>query len=95
MTNFTDIATIMLKASISKKAFWDIAFLLTVFSPGQMLEIFKPKFPAIDIGYIIHSLTNFDDANLEPSPVQLRSKSWEEIKLELQHAVIEHTQSLL
>lgn len=79
----------------SKKDFWDIAFLLNNFSLAQMLEIFKSKFPSIDTGYIIHSLTNFDDANLEPSPVQLLPKTWEEIKLNLQHVVIEYTQSLL
>lgn len=79
----------------SKKDFWDIAFLLNNYSLTQMLEIFKAKFPAIDIGYIIHSLTNFDDANLEPSPVLLQPKTWGEIKSDMQQVVIEYTQSLL
>lgn len=79
----------------SKKDFWDIAFLLHSFSLGQMLEIFKSKFSAIDIGYIIQSLTNFDNAELEPSPVELLPKTWEEIKLELQNVVFEYTQSSL
>ena len=79
----------------SKKDFWDIAFLLNSFSLAQMLEIFKAKFPTIDAGYIVHSLTNFDNADLEPAPVQLVPKTWEEIKLDLQNAVIEYTQSLL
>jgi len=77
----------------SKKDFWDIGFLLNRFSLSQMLEIFKTKFSEIDIGYIIHSLTNFDNAELEPSPVQLLPKTWDEIKQDLQKAVIEYTRS--
>lgn len=98
LISLDDIIPMKLQAlsnRFSKQDFWDIAFLLNVFSLGQLLDIFKAKFPTIDIGYIIHSLTNFDDANLEPSPVQLLPKTWEEIKSDLHHAVIEHTQSLL
>lgn len=98
LISIEDIIPMKLQAlsnRFSKKDFWDIAFLLDRFTLAQMLEIFKSKFPTIDVGYIIHSLTNFDDANLEPSPVQLLPKTWEEIKLELQHVVIDYTQSLL
>ena len=59
----------------SKKDFWDIAFLSNSFSLAQMPEILKLKFPAIAIGYIIDNLTNFDEANLEPSLVQLLLKT--------------------
>ena len=79
----------------SKKDFWDIAFLLNNFSLSEMLEIFKSKFPQIDPGYIIHSLTNFEDAEREQNPVELILKTWEEIKTELQKAVIEFTNSSL
>lgn len=79
----------------AKKDFWDIAFLLNKFSLSEMLEIFTSKFPQIDIGYIIHSLTNFDDAELEQQPVALLPKTWEEIKFELQKAVIDYTGSSL
>jgi len=98
LISLDDIIPMKLQAlsnRFSKKDFWDIAFLLNSFALAQMVEIFKLKFPAIDVGYIIHSLTNFDDANLEPSPVQLLPKTWEEIQLDLQQAVIEHTKSLL
>jgi predicted nucleotidyltransferase component of viral defense system len=79
----------------AKKDFWDIAFLLNIFSLSEMLEIFTSKFPQIDIGYIIHSLTNFDDAEMEQQPVTLLPKTWEEIKFELQKAVIDYTGSAL
>jgi Nucleotidyl transferase AbiEii toxin, Type IV TA system len=79
----------------SKKDFWDIAFLLNTFSLSEMLEIFKLKFPQIDIGYIVHSLTNFEDAEKEPDPVTLIPKTWEAIKNELQKIVIGFTGSSL
>jgi len=79
----------------SKKDFWDIAFLMKIFSLSEMLEIFKSKFPQIDTGYIIHSLTNFDDAAREQPPVALLPKTWEEIKIELAKAVIDFTNSAI
>ena len=77
----------------SKKDFWDIAFLLKMFSLSEMLEIFKSKFPQIDTGYIIHSLTNFENAEREQDPIILLAKTWDEIKNELQKVVIDFTAS--
>lgn len=77
----------------SKKDFWDIAFLLEIFSLSDMLEIFKSKFPQVDSGYIIHSLTNFENAEREQQPVVLLPKTWEKIKNELQKVVIDFTAS--
>src|SRR6185312_10822197 len=73
----------------SKKDFWDIAFLLQKFSLSEMLEIFSSKFPQVDRGYLIHSLTNFEDAEREQQPVALLPKTWEEIKNELRKVVID------
>jgi len=77
----------------SKKDFWDIAFLLKRFSLSEMLEIFSSKFPQVDRGYIIHSLTNFEDAEREQQPIVLLPKTWEEIKNELKKVVIDFTDS--
>ncbi len=77
----------------SKKDFWDIAFLLNNFSLPEMMKIFKTKFPQIDIGYIIHSLTNFEEAEAEQDPVALILITWEEIKNKLQKTVIDFTHS--
>lgn len=91
-----DIIPMKLKAlsnRFSKKDFWDIAYLLENFSLPEMLEIFKSKFPQIDTGYIIHSLTNFETAEEEQEPVVLLPKTWEEIKSKLQKVVIDFTDS--
>ena len=78
MIALQDIIPMKLQAlsnRFSKKDFWDIAFLLNSFSLAQTLEIFKLNFPTIDVGCIIHSLTNFDNEDLEPSPVHLIPKT--------------------
>lgn len=79
----------------SKKDFWDIAFLLNKFSLSELLELFKSKFPQIDTGYIIHSLTDFEVAEREQDPVGLIPKTWEEIKSELEKVVIDFTNASL
>jgi hypothetical protein len=79
----------------SKKDFWDIAFLSDSFSLEEMIAIFKTKFPQIDTGFIIHSLTAFDEAENEQDPVCLNPKSWEEIKHDLEKAVINYTNQFL
>jgi hypothetical protein len=58
-----------------------------------MMTIFKKKFPPIDIGYIIHSLSNFENADKEEDPVSLINKSWKEVKHNLQQAVRDFTGS--
>ncbi len=79
----------------SKKDFWDIAFLLESFTLEQMITIFKNKFPQIDTGFIIHSLTAFDEAHHEQDPICLKPKSWEEIQHDLEKAVINYTNLFL
>ncbi len=72
----------------SNKDFWDAAFLLNAFSLSEMLEIFKSKFPQIDIGYIVHSLTHFEDAEKDQDLTAIIPTTWEAIKKELQKWVI-------
>ncbi len=79
----------------SKKDFWDISFLMLRFSLAEMLDIFKNKFPQIDIGFLLHSLTNFETAENEEDPMPLLSADWQEIKINLQNAVRDYTQSSL
>jgi hypothetical protein len=75
----------------SKKDFWDVEFLLREISLDKMLEIFKLKFPPVDTGYIIHSLTNFGNADSEEDPVCLIPRTWEEVKNNLQQEVRDYT----
>ncbi len=75
----------------AKKDFWDIDFLLNDISLEKMIAIFKSKFPLIDTGYIIHSLTNFETADVEDDPACLIPRKWEEIKLNLAEKVKDYT----
>lgn len=79
----------------SKKDFWDIAFLLNDFTLEKMIEIFKAKFPQVDQGFIIHSLTAFDEAEREQDPVVIIPKTWIEIKEQLKKPVIDYTNQFL
>ena len=75
----------------SKKDFWDVEFLLREFSLDKMLAIFKLKFPPIDTGYIIHSLTNFESADSDENPVCLIPGTWKEVKNNLEEVVRDYT----
>ena len=79
----------------SKKDFWDIDFLLSEFSLAEMIKIFKQKFPPVDTGYIIHSLTNFENAEKEDDPVCLLPRTWKGIKSNLAEKVLAYTKSFL
>lgn len=98
LINLEDIIPMKLQAisnRFSKKDFWDIELLLENFSLNKMINIFKLKFPPVDPGYIIHSLTNFEHADTEEDPVSLTTKTWEEIKQNLEKTVIVYTQQFL
>jgi len=76
----------------AKKDFYDIETLLSSYTLQEMLNIFTQKFPDIDIGFLIHSLTHFDKADEEENPILLpASKSWKQIKETLQKAVRAYT----
>lgn len=70
--------------------------LLKNYSLAEMLKIFTLKFPQIEVGFIIHSLTDFEKADTEPDPDSLDNEiTWEEIKLQLTNEVKSYTTSLL
>ena len=79
----------------SKKDFWDIDLLLNEYPLEEMVSIFKTKFPPIDTGYIIQSLTAFEVAETEADPVCLIPRTWEEVKTNLEQAVRDYTEKLL
>ncbi len=79
----------------SKKDFWDIENLLQDYSLEEMITIFKQKFPPIDTGFIVHSLTNFSPAEKETDPVCIIPKSWEAVKENLTKAVRNYTEGFL
>jgi hypothetical protein len=71
----------------SKKDFWDIAFLLDMYPLKTMFSIFKAKFPQIDIGYIVQSLTDFSEAESDFDPDTIVNTNWPAIKQKLTEAV--------
>jgi predicted nucleotidyltransferase component of viral defense system len=80
-----DIAAMKLDAVSSrgsKKDFIDIYFLLEKYALPELLEIFEKKYAAIKFNklHILKSLSYFEDADREPTPVMLRPVSWEAVK---------------
>ena len=83
------------RSNKSKKDYWDIAALLDKYPLEEMLKIFKHKFPQVDTGFIIHSLTDFEKADAEPDPDAFINKTWDEIKLQLTMEVRNYTGNFL
>jgi hypothetical protein len=80
----------------AKKDFYDIEELFADYSLKEMLGIFKRKFPDIDTGFIVHSLTHFKQADKEEDPILFpSSKSWEQVKTNLLNAVKAYTQDFM
>ncbi|TAL50562.1 MAG: hypothetical protein EPN92_01575 [Chitinophagaceae bacterium] len=79
----------------AKKDYWDIATLFNRYSLDEMLKIFNLKFPQIDTGFIIHSLTDFEKADTELNPDTFDNISWNEIKSLLVSEVRKYTEGLL
>lgn len=79
----------------AKKDYWDIHALLAEYPLKEMLKLFSSKFPQIDTGFIIHSLTDFEKADMEPDPDSNLSVTWTAIKENLSAEVRNYTQSFL
>jgi hypothetical protein len=73
----------------AKKDFWDLAELLNHFSLAEMLDLFTTKYANSDPGYVIRSLTYFDDAEPQPNPIILNSSTWPDVKQRVLQAVRE------
>ncbi|PRY35517.1 nucleotidyltransferase AbiEii toxin of type IV toxin-antitoxin system [Spirosoma oryzae] len=71
----------------AKKDFWDIAELLNQYTLPQMLHFFTRKYPNSDPGYVIRSLTYFDDAEQQVDPVEVNTITWPEVKQRITQAV--------
>jgi hypothetical protein len=98
LVSLTDIIPMKLQAignRFSKKDFWDIDLLLNEYPLEQMITIFKSKFPQVDTGYIIHSLTTFESAETEEDPVCLIPGTWNDVKNNLDRAVRDYTGKFL
>jgi Nucleotidyl transferase AbiEii toxin, Type IV TA system len=98
LISFYDIIPMKLQAASNrnaKKDYWDIAVMLQQFELEEMLRIFKNKFPKIDTGYIVHSLTDFEKADSDLDPEIQIDISWDEIKGRLAREVKKYTKRFL
>ena len=73
----------------AKKDFWDLAELLNHFSLADMLGFFAAKYANSDPGYVVRSLTYFDDAEPQANPVILNGSTWLQVKQRVLQAVRE------
>ena len=73
----------------AKKDFWDLAELLNHFPLIQMLQFFTTKYTNSDPGYVVRSLTYFDDAELQIDPITLNGITWPQVKQRVLQAVRE------
>ena len=73
----------------AKKDFWDLAELLNHFSLLEMLGFFTAKYANSDPGYVVRSLTYFDDAESQTDPITLNDVTWPQVKQRVLQAVRE------
>lgn len=73
----------------AKKDFWDLAELLDHFSLADMLGFFTAKYASSDPGYVVRSLTYFDDAEPQADPMTLNAVTWPLVKQRVLQAVRE------
>ncbi len=69
----------------SRKDFIDLYFILKNYSLEELFSFFDKKYKGIKYNklHILRSLTYFEEADKELSPVMLKEVSWEEAKKEL------------
>jgi len=84
MFSVEDISAMKLSAVSSrgsKKDFYDLYFILKIYSLSQLFEFYKKKYQTDQYYYVLKSLIYFEDAELEPD-VQLTKTmhSWNDVK---------------
>jgi len=83
LADFKDIAAMKLAAITgrgTRKDFIDLYFLLKHFSLGEMLSFYEKKYSDGSMFLVMKSLTYFDDADHDQSPVMLQHIEWDAIK---------------
>jgi hypothetical protein len=73
----------------AKKDFYDLAYLLDLYSIEEMLEFFKIKYNNNEIGFVIHSMYYFNDAEPHTDPISLIGNTWEGVKKKVKKSVDE------
>lgn len=89
-----DIAAMKLSAVAqrgSKKDFFDLIELLSHYSLPQLLTFYGQKYNEDNYFYVLKSMTYFQDAEAEPSPIILNDITWETIKVKITQLVASNT----
>lgn len=71
----------------AKKDFWDLAELFDQFRIDDLLGYYSHKYPHANLWGLTRSLLYFDDAEDDPDPLDLKGRSWEEIKSVLRQKI--------
>ncbi|MCX6172194.1 MAG: nucleotidyl transferase AbiEii/AbiGii toxin family protein [Flavobacterium sp.] len=84
MASLEDIAAMKLDAITgrgSKKDFYDLFFLLQHYSIDELFSFYTEKYPHQTTFHVARSLTYFDDADIQPSPIVIdKTITWETVK---------------
>jgi hypothetical protein len=83
-----DLAAMKLSAIAGRGAgryFWDLHEILTTqkWTIDRALDLFRRKYPHVDVGHVVRSLVYFADADADPRPLGLTGEHWEAIKKDL------------
>lgn len=89
-----DIAAMKLDAISSRgsrKDFLDFYFLLEKYSLDDLIVFFEKKFSRLKFNklHLLKSLTFFEDADVEPEPIMLKSIKWKDAKSRIRERVRE------
>lgn len=88
-----DIAAMKLAAVTgrgTRKDFFDLYFLLMQYTLREMLSFYEQKFPDGSSFLVLKSLTYFDDANHDQSPLMLQPINWDTVKNTITSAINEY-----
>ena len=64
----------------TRKDFIDLYFLLKRYTLSEMVSYYEKKYSDGSVFLVLKSLTYFDDAEREQTPVMMYHVSWEEVK---------------
>ena len=67
----------------SRKDFIDLYFLLNEFSLNDMIKFYDSKYEEGSYFLVLKSLTHFDDADIQQSPIIFKDFNWEKAKLKI------------
>jgi predicted nucleotidyltransferase component of viral defense system len=86
MASIKEIAAMKLNAIAgrgSKKDFIDLYYILQKYNLSQLLDFYKVKYQDGSDFMVLKSLSYFDDADLEQTPLIFQDITWDEIKAEI------------